>query len=115
RDRGLDDLVVVSPDVGGIKMSHAYARALAAPLAIVAKNRVDAEKVEALNLIGEVEGKNVLLVDDLTESAGTLTEATRVLMEHGARSVYAGVSHAVLSEKGRQRLADSPIKEVFAT
>jgi ribose-phosphate pyrophosphokinase len=117
RERGLDDgdLVVVSPDVGGIKMSHAYARALGAPLAIVAKNRVDAEKVEALNLIGEVEGKNVLLVDDLTESAGTLTEATRVLMEHGARSVYAGVSHAVLSEKGRQRLADSPIKEVFAT
>lgn len=115
RERELEDLVVVSPDVGGIKMSHAYARALSAPLAIVAKNRVSAEEVEALNLIGEVDGKNVLLVDDLTESAGTLTEATRVLMEHGARNVYAGVSHAVLSDKGRQRLEASPIQEVFAT
>jgi ribose-phosphate pyrophosphokinase len=96
-------------------MSQAYARALGAPLAIVAKNRVDAERVEALNVIGEVKGRNVLLVDDLTESAGTLTEATRVLLEHGAKNVYAGVSHAVLSDKGRDRLAKSPIQEVFAT
>jgi ribose-phosphate pyrophosphokinase len=115
RERELEDLVVVSPDVGGVKMSQAYARALGAPLAIVAKNRVDAERVEALNVIGNVAGRNVLLVDDLTESAGTLTEATRVLLEHGARNVYAGVSHAVLSDKGRERLAASPIQEVFAT
>ncbi len=115
RESGVEDVVVVSPDVGGIKMSHAYARALGAPLAIVAKNRVSAEEVEALNVIGEVKGKNVLLVDDLTESAGTLTEATRVLLEHGAKEVYAGVSHAVLSDKGRDRLAASPIRQVFAT
>jgi ribose-phosphate pyrophosphokinase len=115
RESGVEDVVVVSPDVGGIKMSHAYARALGAPLAIVAKNRVSAEEVEALNVIGEVKGKNVLLVDDLTESAGTLTEATRVLLEHGAKEVYAGVSHAVLSDKGRERLAASPIRQVFAT
>jgi len=115
RESGVEDVVVVSPDVGGIKMSHAYARALGAPLAIVAKNRVSAEEVEALNVIGEVKGRNVLLVDDLTESAGTLTEATRVLLEHGAKEVYAGVSHAVLSDKGRERLAASPIRQVFAT
>ena len=85
------------------------------PLAIVAKNRVNAEQVEALNVIGEVEGRNVLLVDDLTESAGTLTAAAKILQEHGAKNVYAGVSHAVLSDKGRERLAASPIIEVFAT
>ncbi len=115
RDRGLEDIVVVSPDVGGIKMSHAYARALKAPLAIVAKNRINAEEVEALTVIGDVKGKNVLLVDDLTESAGTLTSAAKLLSEYGARNIYAGVSHAVLSEKGRNRLADSAIMEVLAT
>ena len=115
RDRGIEDIVVVSPDVGGIKMSHAYARALKAPLAIVAKNRISADEVEALTVIGDVEGKNVLLVDDLTESAGTLTSAARILSAHGARNIYAGVSHAVLSEKGRNRLAESTIMEVLAT
>jgi ribose-phosphate pyrophosphokinase len=75
RERGLEDLVVVSPDVGGIKMTHAFAKALKAPMAIVAKNRVSAEEVEAHSVIGDVAGKNVLLVDDLTETAGTLTAA----------------------------------------
>ena len=115
RERGLDDLVVVSPDVGGIKMSHAYAKSLGVPLAIVAKNRISADEVEALSVIGDVKGRNVLLVDDLTESAGTLTAAAKLLSEHGAKSIYAGVSHAVLSEKGRERLAASPIVEILAT
>jgi ribose-phosphate pyrophosphokinase len=107
--------VVVSPDVGGIKMSHAYAKTLGAPFAIVAKNRVSAEEVEALNVIGDVKGKNVVLVDDLTETAGTLTSAARLLAEHGAKNIYASVSHAVLGDKGRERLATSPIIEVFVT
>ncbi|CAN5899452.1 ribose-phosphate pyrophosphokinase [soil metagenome] len=116
RERGLDEnIVVVSPDVGGIKMSHAYAKAIGAPLAIVAKNRINAEEVEALTVIGDVRGRNVLLVDDLTESAGTLTAAAALLREHGAEQIYAGVSHAVLGDKGRERLAASPILEVFAT
>lgn len=115
RDRGIEDLVVVSPDVGNIKMAHAYAKAFGVPLAIVAKNRINAEEVEALNVIGDVRGRNVLLVDDLTESAGTLTAAARLLSEHGAKTIYAGVSHGVLSEKGRERLDESPIVEVFAT
>lgn len=115
RERGLEDLVVVSPDVGGIKMSHSYAKALGVPLAIVAKNRVSAEEVEALNIIGDVKGKNVLLVDDLTETAGTLTAAAKLLQEHGAKSIYAGVSHAVLSEKGHERIENSPIIELFST
>lgn len=115
RERGIGDLVVVSPDVGGIKMCHAYAKTLGAPFAIVAKNRVSAEEVEALTVIGDVEGKNVLMVDDLTETAGTLTAAAKLLHERGAKNIYAGVSHAVLGDKGRQRLADSAIIEVFAT
>ena len=116
RDRNLDkDLVVVSPDVGGIKLSHSYAKTLNAPLAIVAKNRISADEVEAISVIGDVKGRNVLLMDDLTESAGTLTAAANLLQEHGAKSIYAGVSHAVLSDRGRDRLANSPIIEVFAT
>lgn len=115
KERGLDDLVVVSPDVGGIKMSHAYAKALGTPFAIVAKNRVSAEEVEALNIIGDVRGKNVLLVDDLTETAGTLTAAAKLLLEHGAKSIYAGVSHAVLGDKGHERIGASPIIELFST
>jgi ribose-phosphate pyrophosphokinase len=115
RERGIDDVVVVSPDVGGIKMSHAYAKTLGAPFAIVAKNRVSAEEVEALNLIGDVKGRNVVLVDDLTETAGTLTSAAKLLAEHGAKNIYASVSHAVLGDKGRERLAASPIIGVFVT
>lgn len=115
KERGISDLVVVSPDVGGIKMTHAYAKALNAPMAIVAKNRVNADTVEALNVIGDVEGRNVLLVDDLTETAGTLTAAADLLRKRGARSIFAGVSHAVLGDKGRSRIEQSPIEELFAT
>jgi ribose-phosphate pyrophosphokinase len=115
RERGIEDLVVVSPDVGGIKMCHSYAKTLGVPLAIVAKNRISAEEVEALSVIGDVKGKNVLMVDDLTESAGTLTAAAKLLSESGAKNIYAGVSHAVLSDKGRERLDKSPILEVFTT
>ena len=115
RERGISDLVVVSPDVGGIKMTHAFAKALGAPMAIVAKNRVSAEEVEAHSVIGDVAGKNVLLVDDLTETGGTLTAAADLLLKHGAKKIYAGVSHAVLGEKGRDRINRSPIVELLAT
>ncbi len=115
KEREIPDLVVVSPDVGGIKMTHAFAKALNAPMAIVAKNRVSADEVEALNVIGDVAGKNILLVDDLTETAGTLTAAAELLMKHGAKNIYAGVSHAVLGEKGRSRIAKSPIIELLST
>ena len=115
RERNIADLVVVSPDVGGLKMAHSYSKALHAPMAIVAKNRVNAEEVEALSVIGDVAGKNVLLVDDLTETGGTLTAAAELLQRSGARQIYAGVSHGVLGEKGRGRIAKSPIIELFST
>lgn len=115
REREIEDLVVVSPDVGGIKMTHSYAKTLGAPMAIVAKNRVSADEVEAMSMIGDVRGKNVLLVDDLTETAGTLTAAAKLLMENGAKAIYAGVTHGVLGDKGRDRIANSPIVELFST
>ena len=114
-DLGLNDLVVVSPDVGGVKMASAYAEALKAGLAIVVKRRLSATEIEAVTVIGEVEGKNVILVDDLTETAGTLVGAARILRDQGARDIYAGVSHAVLTDLAVERLKSSEIKELITT
>jgi ribose-phosphate pyrophosphokinase len=110
-----DDVVVVSPDVGGIKMSYAYAKALGSDFAIVAKNRSSATEVEAHSLIGEVEGKRVILVDDMTETAGTLTAAAKLLKARGAKDIIAGVTHAVLGEMALGRLAESSITELICT
>src|SRR6476469_2153740 len=107
--------VIVSPDVGGLKMASAYAQALRANLAIVAKQRKSATDTEALYVIGDVEGCDVLLVDDLTETAGTLTSAATVLKEHGALQIYAGVSHAVLVDVAIPRLQNSKIEELITT
>lgn len=115
REKKFDDLVVVSPDVGGLKMASAYAGALNAGLAIVAKKRKSPTEIEAMNVIGEVEGKHVLLVDDLTETAGTLTSAAKILKERGAGEVIAAVSHAVLSDLAIERLKKSVIGELITT
>jgi len=96
RQRLTRPTVVVSPDVGGLKMASAYSQALGCNLAIVAKQRKSATDTEALYLIGDVEGKDILLVDDLTETAGTLTSAAETLKAKGALDIYAAVSHAVL-------------------
>lgn len=115
RNLGLEDLVVVSPDVGGVKMASAYAQALGAGLAIVVKRRKSASEIEAVTIIGEVEGKNVILVDDLTETAGTLVGAAKILSQNGAKNIYAGVSHAVLTDLAVERLKSSEIKELITT
>ncbi len=115
KDLGLKDLVVVSPDVGGVKMASAYAQALGASLAIVVKRRTSATETESIAVIGEVEGKNVILVDDLTETAGTLTGAAKILRTHGVRDIYAGVSHAVLTDLAVERLKSSEIKQLITT
>jgi ribose-phosphate pyrophosphokinase len=107
--------VVVSPDLGGLKMASAYADALGANLAIVAKERRSATETDALYLIGEVEGRDVLLVDDLTETAGTLTSAAELLKKRGALKIYAGVSHAVLVDMAIERLQKSKIAELVTT
>jgi ribose-phosphate pyrophosphokinase len=111
----LGNLVVVSPDVGGIKMAHAYSQVLEAGLAIVAKRRKSATEIEAMAVIGEIRGKTVLLVDDLTETAGTLTAAATLLRRKGAREIYACVSHAILNELGIKRLRNSKIDELITT
>ncbi len=115
RKKKLDDLVVVSPDVGGLKMAYAYSQTLDASLAIVAKRRKSATEVESMGVIGEVRGKNVLLVDDLTETAGTLTQAAELLKKKGAKQIIACVSHAILSTTGIERLRKSKIDELITT
>ena len=115
KKKRLTDLVVVSPDVGGLKMAHAYSQTLASGLAIVAKRRKSATEVESMAVIGEIRGKNVLLVDDLTETAGTLTSAAALLKKKGAKQILACVSHAILNDVGIQRLRKSMIDELITT
>jgi len=115
RKKNLTDLVVVSPDVGGLKMAHAYSQVLESGLAIVAKRRKNATEVESMAVIGEIRGKNILLVDDLTETAGTLTSAAALLKKKGARKILACVSHAILNDVGIERLRKSAIDELITT
>ncbi len=99
-----ENLTVISPDVGGMKMAAAYADILDCPFGLVAKRRTNATTVQAINLVGEVEGLDVLLVDDMTETAGTLIAAAKLVREKGAKSVRALVSHGVLNKVGYDRL-----------
>ena len=114
-EKNLDNLVVVSPDVGGVKNAGHYAQALGAGLAIVAKRRKSPTEIEHLHVIGDVQGKNVFIVDDLTETAGTVTSAASILKQHGAKTIYAAVSHAVLSDLAIERLKKSEIVELITT
>lgn len=106
----MSNLVVVSPDIGGVKNAKSYANVLGTELAIVAKQRISATEVDAHAVIGNVEGKDVLMIDDMTESGGTLCAAAKILKEHGAARIFAGVSHGVLNDAARARLKDSPIE-----
>jgi ribose-phosphate pyrophosphokinase len=115
KTKSFPDLVVVSPDVGGIKMAHAYAQVLKTDLAIVAKRRKSPTEVEAMSVIGEIDGKTVLLVDDLTETAGTLITAAKTLKQRGAKQIVACVSHALLNDTGIERLRNSDIDELITT
>jgi ribose-phosphate pyrophosphokinase len=109
------NLVVVSPDIGGLKMAYAYSQVLGAGLAIVAKRRKSATEVESMAVIGDIRGKDVLLVDDLTETAGTLTTAAELIKRKGAKQILACVSHAILNEIGIERLRKSAIDEMVTT
>lgn len=115
KEKNLDNLVVVSPDVGGMKLAASYSEMLNAGLAIVTKKRLNATSVESGFLVGEVAGKDVLLVDDITETAGTLTSAAALLKKEGVKRIFAGVSHALLGELAIKRLQDSAIDELIVT
>jgi ribose-phosphate pyrophosphokinase len=108
-------LVVCSPDVGGMKMAAAYADMLSAGLGLVAKKRTSATTVEAINVVGEVKGCDVLLVDDITETAGTLIAAAKILRDSGAVSVRAAVSHCILNDLAYDRLRGGLIDELITT
>lgn len=110
-----DQMVVVSPDPGGLKMAYAYSNMLHSGLAIVGKQRKSATEVEAINVVGDVEGRNALLVDDLTTTAGTLTSAANLLKERGAKKIIAAVTHCLITDLGIERLRKSTIDEIITT
>lgn len=110
-----ENMVVVSPDVGGMKMAAAYAGILGAQLGMVWKKRTSSTTVESVNVVGDVAGKDVLLVDDITETAGTLVNAAKLMRESGALSVRAAVSHSLLSSMAYDRLKGGLIDELITT
>ena len=114
--KDLKGLVVVSPDVGGIKMARAYAKRLGAELAIVDKRRDSPDKTEVMHILGQVKGRNAILVDDIVATAGSLVEAVAALVERGVKDVYAAVSHGILSGPAVSRIrACVALKELVIT
>jgi ribose-phosphate pyrophosphokinase len=108
----LQDLVIVSPDLGSVTRARTMAQALEAPIAIIDKRRQKANESEIMHVIGEIEGKNCILVDDMIDTAGTITNAANKLTELGAKDVYACATHGVLSGKAIERIKQSTIKEM---
>ncbi len=115
RDLGLDDLVVVAPDVGSAKMARGFAKRLGATFAIIDKRRPSANVAEVLNVVGEVDGKTCLLADDMVDTGGTLANAVYALKDRGAEAVYACASHALLSGRAVERLKEAPLEELVVT
>jgi len=115
RDKKIDKLTVVSPDVGNMKIASRYAAYLGGELAIVHKKRVSGSEVEAKEIIGEVRGRNVLMCDDIIATAGTVCSAASLVKERGAEKVYVGATHGVFAPQALERLAQAPIDEVVAT
>src|SRR5436305_8278903 len=115
RPLNIPDLTVVSPDAGGVERARAFAKRLNAPLAIIDKRREEANVAEVMNVVGDVEGRNCLIVDDLIDTAGTLVKGAEALMEKGASSVSACATHAVLSGPAVSRIEASDLREVVCT
>lgn len=113
RRQKIPNLTVVSPDVGGIKMARAYARRLDADLVLIDKRRPAPNVVEVMNIVGEVQGRNVLIVDDLIDTAGTFTSAVNVLKTAGAKAVYGACTHPLLSGKALERINASPVEKIL--
>ncbi len=115
RKKNLKDITVVAPDVGAAKMARGFAKQLDASFAIIDKRRPKANVAEVLNVIGDVEGRDCLIADDMIDTAGTVSEAARALKRLGANDVYVCATHALLSGPARQRLSEAPISEVTVT
>lgn len=115
RDRNLPNLTVVSPDAGGVERARHFATKMGVPLAIVDKRRTDLNVTEVMNVIGEVEGRTCLIVDDIIDTGGTLVKTAQALLDAGAAKVYAAASHPVLSGLAIERIANSPLEELVVT
>ncbi len=115
RELNLPNLTVVSPDAGGVERARFFAQKMGAPLAIVDKRRTDINVAEVMNVVGDVDGKHCLLLDDIIDTAGTLVKTADALYEAGATAVYAAASHAVLSGPAIDRIANSRLQEVVVT
>ncbi len=107
-----DDIVVVSPDHGGVVRARRMANILNAPIAIVDKRRPRPNEVEAQNVIGDIEGKNCVIIDDICDTAGSLVAASKILKDHGAKDIYVGITHGIFSRDALEKIEASPIKEV---
>ncbi|MDX1646341.1 MAG: ribose-phosphate diphosphokinase, partial [Longimicrobiales bacterium] len=112
---GFQELVVVAPDVGSAKMARGFSKRLDATFAIIDKRRPEANQSEVLNVVGEVEGRTCLLVDDMVDTAGTLSNAVHALKERGADQVYAAATHALFSGRAVERLREAPLEEMVVT
>ncbi len=114
-DLSSDEMVIVSPDAGGVDRARHYSAVFRCPLAIVDKRRSAPGVAHAMHLIGDVKGKHAILVDDMIDTAGTLTKAAGAILEHGATAVYAAASHAILSDPAPERITNSVLSRVFVT
>jgi ribose-phosphate pyrophosphokinase len=115
RKKKIPNLAVVSPDVGGLKMARSYAKRLEADLILIDKRRPKANEAEVMNIIGKVEGKNVLIVDDLIDTGGTFVNAVAALKQHGAKDIYGACTHPILSGKATGRINASDVKTLVVT
>ena len=115
RDLNLPDLTIASPDMGGSKRAYAYSKAMESDVVICYKQRAKANVISHMELIGDVSGKNVVLVDDMVDTAGTLTKAADLMMERGAKSVRAICTHPILSGNAYERLENSKLEELIVT
>ncbi|MFW0862731.1 MAG: ribose-phosphate diphosphokinase [Candidatus Komeilibacteria bacterium] len=111
----LDNMVLVAPDAGAAKISRSYAQRLGVPIAIIDKRRPKENKAEVMHIVGDVDGKTCIMIDDMIDTAGTMTSGAVALMEHGATGVHAMTTHGVLSGPALQRINDSPIESVMVT
>jgi len=111
----LGEIVLVSPDVGNVKVANMFANVLGGDLAIIDKRRRSGKQVEAVNMVGEVRDRTVLMIDDMISTAGTVTEAARVVMDRGARRVIVAATHGVLVGLALERLAEAPIERIILT
>ena len=113
--KNLENLIVVSPDLGGVTRSRDMAERIGASIAIIDKRRPEPNVAEIMNIIGDVDGKTVVMIDDIIDTAGTITQGAAALLERGAKEIYACCTHGVLSGPAIERLQKSPIKEVVVT